>query len=157
MSAQRFRLFALLALFAALAVVTAVAQAGASDQGIAALKFSMTSVPGGSFTSEGALLCPSGEDATPFAALRTLPDGNPGYVVVKKFTCDDGRGTVEMLLNVRAGLSPTGQPTTVFRWLVTGGTGAYGALEGFGSGYQEPRNVGPGWVDVYAGRVRTGH
>ena len=145
------RLFGLLLVVAALAVVTAAAQAGPDDQGIAPMKVSMESVPAGSFTSEGHVLCPSGQDETPFAAFRPPPNGN--ILVVKTFTCADGSGTVEMLLNVHGGLSPTGQPTNVFRWLVTGGTGAYDNLEGFGTGYQEPRNVGFGWVDIYNGRI----
>jgi hypothetical protein len=155
MSVSRLRLFALLALVGALAVITAVAQAGPIDQGVAAMKVSMTSVPGGPFTSEGHVLCPSGDDETPFAAVRPHPNGNLGFLVIKKFTCDDGSGTVEMLLDVHSGLSPTGQSTNVFRWLVTGGTGAYADLEGFGTGFQEPRNVGPGWVDIYNGRIGT--
>ena len=148
------RLLGLFVVVGALAVVTAAAQAGPDDQGIAPIKVSMESVPGGLFTANGNVLCRSGQEATPFAAVsRMFPDGSAEYLVKKEFTCDDGSGTFEMLLIVHPGYAATGQRTNIFRWMVTGGTGAYAELEGFGTGFQDPRNVGFGWADLYNGRI----
>lgn len=147
------RLLRLLVL-AAVSAVAAVApvQAGPAEQGIPLKKVSITSAQEGAFTARGRQLCPTGQAETPFAAVsRSYPDGSLDLVVIKKFTCDDRSGTFELLLHVRLKFVSPGTFGNTFRWVVSGGTGQYEELEGYGTGFGTTRDGE--LIDVYDGRV----
>jgi hypothetical protein len=143
-----------LAFFAGLLAVAAVApvQAGPVQHGTALKKISITSAPEGAFTATGRLLCPAGQASTPFVTVsRTYPDGSLDLMVEKRFTCDDGSGTFELVIHVRLKFVSPGNFENNFRWLITGGTGQYENLEGFGTGFGTARDGE--LIDVYAGRL----
>jgi hypothetical protein len=148
------RLFRLLTLTVVLGVAAvAPVQAGPAQQGSALKKVSITSAQEGAFTATGRVLCSAGQAETLFVAVsRTYPDGSLDLVVVKKFTCDDGTGTFELLVHVRLKFVSPGTFENNFRWVVSGGTGQYEALEGFGTGVGATRNGE--LIDLYSGRVR---
>lgn len=62
--------------------------------------------------------------------------------VGKDFTCDDGSGTFSAKLQVRIDFAEG----VAFRWVITGGTGAYQNLHGAGSGFVVPVDT-----DIYQG------
>jgi hypothetical protein len=145
----------LLVVVGALAVVTAVAQAGPDDQGVAssqeapyAEKVSITSAVDGPFDATGRSLCPSGQVATTYNFfLGSVPDGF-NLVVGKSFTCDDRSGTFDVVIYVE--VKPRAERNN-FRWLITHGTGQYEGLLGSGTGFGD--SLGDG-LDHYTGRVR---
>lgn len=142
------RLLCLLALVGTLAVGAAPAQAGPAQKGLFVKKITITSVPDGPFSSTGRAFCPSGRAETPFATfLNGYPDGGVDLLVMKRFTCDDGSGTFDMVLFVQ--LRFAGGFTDNFRWLVTAGTGQYTGLQGFGTGTGATTNGV--FLDRYAG------
>ena len=143
----------LLVLTGLLAVAAAgPVQAGPAQQATSLKKISITSAQEGAFSATGRQLCPSGQAETAFAAVsRTYPDGSLDLVVIKKFTCDDGSGTFELLLHVRLKFVSPGTFENTFRWMISGGTGQYEDLEGFGTGFGASRNGE--LIDIYNGRV----
>ena len=92
----------------------------------------ITSSPaGGTFTTSGAGLCPSG---TTTDQSRGRPQHNRFHVNfhdLKTFTCADGSGT--FTVNVQAHLV-FGAPADSFTWNILSGTGAYANLRGSGNG-----------------------
>src|SRR5688572_30489332 len=135
------RVFSLFVLAGALTVAAAPVQAGSVQQATSLKRVSITSAQNGPFTATGRLLCESGQASTPFVAVsRTYPDGSLDLVVVKRFACDDGSGTFEMTLHVRLEFVSPGIFENTFRWMISGGTGLYEDLEGFGTGVGEHRD-----------------
>ena len=144
------RLLSLLVLAATLARATNAASAGPAAPPTPFM-VSITSEPDGPFTATGHGLCPSGQASTLFVAVpRTLPDGSFDLDVNKKLVCDDGSGSVEMLIFVRLKMV-NGQFTNNFRWMITNGTGAYEDLTGFGTG--EGVTIDGQAIDLYSGRT----
>jgi len=142
----------LLVVVGALAVVTAVAQAGPAGQGGQeapyAEKVSITSAVDGPFNATGRSLCPSGQVATTYNFfLGSVPDGF-NLVVGKSFTCDDRSGTFDVVIYVEV---KPGAARNNFRWLITHGTGQYEGLLGSGTGFGD--SLGDG-LDHYTGRAR---
>ena len=146
------RLLGLLALVGTLAVTAAPAQAAPARQGLFVKKLSITSVPDGPFTTTSRDLCPSGQAETPVAAvIGDYPDGGVDLLVTKRFTCDDGSGTFDMVLFVQ--LRFAGGFTDNFRWLITTGTGRYRDVQGFGTGVGTTTNGV--FLDHYTGYAGT--
>jgi hypothetical protein len=142
------RLFSLLVLAGALAVVAASAQAGSAEQAPFAEKVSITSPPDGLFDATGRSLCPSGQVATTYNFnVGSFPNGFD-LVVGKTFTCDDGSGTFDVVVTVQ--VRPQ-EPRNNFRWMITDGSGQYEGLLGSGTGFGDPADG----LDHYSGRVRT--
>jgi hypothetical protein len=91
----------------------------------------ITSATDGPFTvSESASgdLCPSGQTATTFNFVTRSEPNRLDLLVGKHLTCDDGSGTVDLVLAVRL------TDRDNFMWTVTGGTGKYEDLQGNGTG-----------------------
>lgn len=90
----------------------------------------------GTFTASGSavdshLMCPIG---TTVDTRNTFAGGQSGHklqiLVLKEFTCADGSGTFVIKMQVHID-SATGE---TFTWVVLGGTGDYGHLQGSGPG-----------------------
>lgn len=146
------RLLRLLVLAGMLAVAAVAPVQAGPAQATSLKKISITSAQEGAFTATGRLLCSAGLAETPFVTVsRTYTDGSLDLVVIKKFTCDDGSGTFEVLIHVRLTFVSPGTFENNFRWTISGGTGLYEDLEGFGTGFGAVRDGE--LIDVYNGRV----
>jgi len=92
----------------------------------------ITSSPaGGTFTTSGAGLCPSGTTTDQVAGTPHHNRFHANFHDLKTFTCADGSGT--FTANVQAHLI-FGSPTDSFSWTILSGTGAYTNLHGSGNG-----------------------
>ena len=93
-------------------------------------------------------ICTSGTVAdTRLVWLVGGPNANPYVLTVDKtFTCGDGSGTFFASLLVRG----SGGYET-FGWVLSGGTGTYHGLLGFGSGSTVPFSGGGGATNTYTG------
>jgi hypothetical protein len=92
----------------------------------------MTASPeGGTFTTSGAGLCPSGTTSDQVFGTPPQGDSHANFHDLKTFTCADGSGT--FTANVQAHFI-FGSPTDSFTWNILSGTGAYTNLHGSGSG-----------------------
>ena len=83
---------------------------------------------GGTFTTDGDLLCPSGTTSD-----ETIVAGNGRAITfhnLKTFTCADGSGT--FTLRLQAQVKPCNANTSGV-WSVAGGTGRYETLRGSGT------------------------
>ena len=145
--------FAVRAAVAALASVAVAALAGAGSA-LATTPTPVTievitsSPAGGTFTTSGAGLCPSG--TTTDQNRGTPPHGkfHANFHDRKTFTCADGSGT--FTADVQAHLI-FGAPADTFTWNILSGTGAYTNLRGSGNGVgdQLPTEID----DHFAGAV----
>ena len=86
---------------------------------------------GGTFTTSGAGLCPSGTTTDQIAGTPHHPKFHANFHDLKTFTCADGSGT--FTANVQAHLI-FGSTTDSFTWNILSGTGAYANLRGSGNG-----------------------
>jgi len=86
---------------------------------------------GGTFTTSGAGLCPSGTTSDQVFGTPHQPKTHANFHDLKTFTCADGSGT--FTANVQAHLR-FDSPTDSFTWNILRGTGAYTKLHGSGSG-----------------------
>ena len=110
---------------------------------------------GGPFTATGpavdaGLICPSGDTIDVFAKAAGYQSGK-GWVnltVVKEFTCGDGSGAFLVKLQVR--LDKHGDH---YAWAIVAGTGAYGHLQGAGTGYGAAPLGDYDVLDVHEGMV----
>jgi hypothetical protein len=126
------RLSVLFAIAGTLLVAVAPAQARSGPPAVLS-NVSITSAPDGPFAATGSAICSHGQTATTArTVLRPLDDG-VDLLVGKTLTCDDGSGTFDMLLYVQIRFVADGF-TDNFAWAITGGTGSYTGLRGFGSG-----------------------
>src|SRR5712691_2334350 len=102
----------------------------------------------GTFTATGPV-CLSGAVDT---SLDKVVGGQSGkqiqILVIHGFTCDDGSGTFEVLLQVHLVFDPF---SDVFTWNVLSGTGAYQKLHGTGTGFGVP--TATGIFDTYTGAM----
>jgi hypothetical protein len=120
------------------AVIT-VQTAGASDTG-----------PAGPFTATGPI-CLSGQTETLFRSAHGFERGFGGQIRVgKRFTCDDGSGTFDLLLEVSVRFDPV---TITYHWVAAGGTGAYADLHGTGTGTGTPTD--DFLLDIYTGTLHS--
>ena len=90
-----------------------------------------TSPEGGTFTTSGAGLCPSGTTTDQEFGTGGQSGSQINFHVLKTFTCADGSGT--FTANVQAQLV-FGAPADSFTWNIQSGTGAYANLRGSGTG-----------------------
>jgi hypothetical protein len=117
-----------------------------------------TGVSSGTFTATGGavddgLICPTGDvtDTGPAIGAGFQSERAVNLQVIKEFTCNDRSGSFLVKLQVRIVF---GDPAVDnFRWVVVGGTGAYGGLHGSGSGYGDYSDPSVGVIDVYDGGV----
>ena len=87
---------------------------------------------------DAGVMCPTGKVEDLQVDIVGPPDGTFRILnVLKKFDCEDGSGTFDVMLIVRLNLT-TGE--TVARWNVVGGTGAYTHLHERGSLVGTPSN-----------------
>src|SRR5690349_7921195 len=100
----------------------------------------------GDFHASGAgvdsgTLCASGtfEDQGIRFAGFPARTGEVQLQVLKRFTCDDGSGTFDLKMQIKANFD-TGLET--FQWVITGGSDAYASLHGSGTGSTVPREGG---------------
>ena len=150
----------LIGVFAALvAIVAAAAPVGAATPQDVTIVSHVTFDPDGNygdFIASGpavtsGLICGSGtfiDTRLQFAGFQ----GRHGIVqllVVKEFTCDDGTGTFEVKLQIRANFD-TGIET--FTWTVLGGTDQYESLHGGGHG-STVGNPPTGNINTYVGKL----
>ena len=94
---------------------------------------------GGTFTTSGAGLCPSGTTSDQVRGTPPQPKTHANFHDLKTFTCADGSGT--FTANVQAHLI-FGSPTDSFTWNILSGTGKYTNLHGSGSGVGEELETG---------------
>src|SRR5262250_1731929 len=129
-------LFAIRAAAAALAGAAAAALAGAGSA-LATTPTPVTievitsSPAGGTFTTSGAGLCPSGTTTDQEFGTGGQSGFHANFHDLKTFMCADGSGT--FTANVQAHLI-FGAPTDSFTWNILSGTGAYTNLRGSGHG-----------------------
>ena len=129
-------LFAVRAAAAAFAgaAVAALASAGPALATIptpVTIEVITASPTGGTFTTSGAGLCPSGTTTDQDVGTGGQSGSHANFHDLKTFTCADGSGT--FTANVQAQLI-FGAPTDSFTWNIVGGTGAYANLRGSGNG-----------------------
>jgi hypothetical protein len=86
---------------------------------------------GGTFTTSGAGLCPSGTTTDQEFATGFQSGSLINFHVLKTFTCADGSGTFTAILQAQLIF---GSPTDSFTWNILSGTGAYTNLRGSGTG-----------------------
>jgi hypothetical protein len=98
-----------------------------------------TSPGGGTFTTSGAGLCPSGTTSDQVFGTPRQPKTHANFHDLKTFTCADGSGT--FTANVQAHLR-FDSPTDSFTWNILSGTGAYAKLHGSGSGVGDELETG---------------
>lgn len=136
--------FAARAAVAALAGATVAALAGAGSA------FATTPTPvtievitaspaGGTFTTSGAGLCPSGTTTDQVFGSPRQPETHANFHDLKTFTCADGSGT--FTANVQAHLI-FDSPADSFTWNILSGTGEYTNLRGSGSGVGDELETG---------------
>ena len=102
----------------------------------------------GTFTAESPL-CPTGTVDTSLDKVVGFHSGKQIQIlVIHGFTCDDGSGTFQVLLQVHLVFDPFSDD---FTWTVLSGTGAYATLHGTGSGFGVPTQTGI--FDTYTGDV----
>lgn len=142
----------------AVGVLGAPAAAAAPPEGVTIVS-DVTFVEGGPnvgvFDATGAAvdsgtLCGSGtfEDQGIRFAGFPAQTGEVQLQVLKRFTCDDGSGTFDLKMQIKANFD-TGLET--FQWVITGGTGDYATLRGSGTGTTVPRAGGN--TNTYVGGV----
>lgn len=126
-------------------LVVPLAPAGASapaDVEIVVPGFEGPFVATGVAVDDG-VVCGEGEVVdTDFKAAGFQSGFAVNLTVGKEFTCDDGSGTFSAKLQVRLDFTEG----ATFRWVITGGTGAYQDLHGAGSGFTVPV-----FTDIYQG------
>ena len=131
----------------------AAAAAGATPPQPVAIEVHTTGAgdagPAGPFTASGSV-CPAGETETLSRSTAGFERGFGGQIQVRKrFICDDGSGTFDLLLNVAIRF---GDPLTIaFHWVVVDGTGAYAGLHGTGTGTGVPTDAY--LLDTYTGAL----
>ena len=128
--------FAVRAAVAAVAGATVAALAGAGSAlattpAPVTIEVITASPAGGTFTTSGAGLCPSGTTTDQEFGTGGQSGGHINFHVLKTFTCADGSGT--FTANVQAQLI-FGSPTDSFTWNILSGTGAYTNLHDSGNG-----------------------
>jgi hypothetical protein len=117
-----------------------------SDVEIVVPGFEGPFVATGSAVDDG-VVCATGEVlTTDVKAAGFQSNRGVNLQVGKEFTCDDGSGTFAAQLQVRIDFARG----TSFQWVITGGTDAYEALHGTGSGFVVPADT-----DIYQGRLHT--
>jgi len=112
------------------------------------IKVITSSPAGGTFTTSGAGLCPSGTTTDQSFGTGGQSGHHINFHDRKTFTCADGSGT--FTANVQAHLV-FGAPADTFIWNILSGTGAYTNLYGSGNGVgdQLPTKI----VDHFTGAV----
>jgi hypothetical protein len=130
------RFFAVRAVAAAItgAAVAALAGAGsalASTPTPMTIEVITASPGGGTFTTSGAGLCPSGTTTDQEFGTGSQSGSHANFHDLKTFTCADGSGT--FTVNVQAQLI-FGAPADSFTWNILSGTWAYANLRGSGTG-----------------------
>jgi hypothetical protein len=143
------------ATFAVIATVAPVAAASPEQVTIVShVTFNPDGPNYGDFDASGAAvdsdaICPSGtfvDTGIRFAGFQS-PRGVVQLQVGKTFTCDDGSGTFDVKMQIQADFD-TGLES--FRWVITGGTGAYDSLRGSGGGSTVP-NPPIGNINTFEG------
>lgn len=129
-------LFAVRVAVAALAGATVAALAGAGSALATpptpvTIEVITASPAGGTFTTSGAGLCPSGTTTDQESGTGGQSGSHANCHDLKTFTCADGSGT--FTANVQAQLT-FGAPADSFTWNIPSGTGAYANLRGSGTG-----------------------
>lgn len=102
----------------------------------------------GPFTAT-APLCPAGQTVDTFRFDLGSDADSADVLVGKRFTCADGSGTFDATLLVHVSFASGAR----FLWAITGGTGSYRGLRGFGrgTGTFTPNGI----FDTYTGYVFT--
>ena len=142
-------ILAILSAALALGIVAGPAAAAAPPLGVTIVS-DVTFVEGGpnigAFTASGpavdaGTLCASGSFEDQGIRLAGFParSGDLQIQVLKTFTCDDGSGTFDLKMQIKAN-PETGLET--FQWVIRGGTDAYASLHGSGTGTTLPRPGG---------------
>ena len=133
---------------AAIAVLAGAGSALAATPTPVTIEVITTSPAGGTFTTSGAGLCPSGTTTDQNFGTGGQSGFHANFHHRKTFTCADGSGT--FTANVQAHLI-FGSPTDSFTWNILSGTGAYTNLHGSGNGIGEelPTEI----VDHFTGAV----
>lgn len=104
----------------------------------------------GPFTATGpavdaGIICPSGDTIDIYSRVTGFPSGKGmNFLIVKRFTCDDGSGDFLVQLAVR-----TDRKGDNFNWMIVDGTGDYVKLHGTGQGVGLPADYGI--LDLYEG------
>jgi len=119
---------------AAVAVLAGAGSALAATPTPVTIEVITTSPAGGTFTTSGAGLCPSGTTTDQNFGTGGQSGFHANFHDLKTFTCADGSGT--FTANVQAHLI-FGSPTDSFTWNILSGTGAYTNLHGSGNGVGE--------------------
>ena len=151
-------ILAILSAALALGALAAPAAAAAPPQGVTIVS-DVTFVEGGPnigvFTASGpavdaGTLCDSGTFEDQGLRLAGFParTGDLQIQVLKTFTCDDGSGTFDLKMQIKAN-PETGLET--FQWVMLGGSDAYATLRGTGTGTTVPRPGGN--TNTYVGEV----
>jgi hypothetical protein len=123
-----------------------------------------TTIAGGDlglFTASGPAvnartLCPTGVVSDLGVVVVDYPGERygRGLRILKRFDCDDGSGTFDVLQVVRVDLTPYAKPLTSGRWRVVRGTGRYVQLHGTGTVTGTTIEPGVLVMDTYDGRMR---
>src|SRR6516164_4185200 len=124
------------------AAVTVLAGAGsalATTSTPVTIEVITASPAGGTFTTSGAGLCPSGTTTDQNFGTGGQSGFHANFHDRKTFTCADGSGT--FTANVQAHLI-FGAPADSFTWNILSGTGAYTKLHGSGSGVGDELETG---------------
>ena len=116
---------------AAVAVLAGAGSALAATPTPVTIEVITTSPAGGTFTTSGAGLCPSGTTTDQNFGTGGQSGFHANFHHRKTFTCADGSGT--FTANVQAHLI-FGSPTDSFTWNILSGTGAYTNLHDSGNG-----------------------
>ena len=149
---------AILSAALALGVVAVPAAAAAPPQGVTIVS-DVTFVEGGPnigvFTASGravdaGTLCEADTFEDQGIRLAGFParTGEIQIQVLKTFTCDDGSGTFDLKMQIKAN---PGTGLETFQWVMLGGTDAYAGLHGSGTGSTVPRPGGN--TNTYVGGV----
>jgi hypothetical protein len=152
---SRFALGIVAATFAVIAAGSPVAAAAPQQVTIVShVTFNPDGPNYGDFDASGTavddeVICPSGtfvDTGIRFAGFQS-PRGVVQLQVAKTFTCSDGSGTFDLKMQIQADF---GTGIESFRWVITGGTGAYGSLRGGGGGTTVP-NAPIGNINTFEG------
>ncbi len=111
------------------------------------IEVTTSSPTGGTFTTSGAGLCPSGTTTDQVVGTGPPHGFHANFHDLKTFTCADGSGA--FTANVQAHLI-FGSPTDSFTWNILNGTGAYTNLRGSGNGVGDelPTEINDHFVGV---------
>jgi hypothetical protein len=98
---------------------------------------------------DAGLFCDRGTSYTLVNMMAGPPSSSlMNFHDIKRFVCEDGSGSITVLLNAHA---LSGPPHDVGPWNILSGTGAYASL--YGRGEQSGEAMDGGVIDTYTGWV----